>query len=88
MNSYIILILVVTLFFCIWIEYSVGGIIFRYTSSGKKTFMIDSLLSYLIHPFHNSTLWNKELLDVNYVVVVGVSLCIYYFYDYYVKNPR
>ena len=73
-NLYII---AITILFTIYIEYSVGGILFRPNSLGKSSFNFYSLFSYLIDPLHNSFLWNIQLLDVNYIFVLGCGLFLY-----------
>ena len=72
--SYIIF---VTTIFIIYVEYSVTGIFLRPDSLGKSSFNFYSLFSYLIDPLHNSFLWNIQLLDVNYIFVLGCSLFLY-----------
>ena len=73
-NLYII---AITISFTIYIECSVTGILFRPDSLGKSSFNFYSLFSYLIDPLHNSFLWNIQLLDVNYIFVLGCSLFLY-----------
>ena len=77
-NIYFIYIIVVTLLFIIYIELSVGGIALRVNSSGGKSLNLYSLLSYMVHPIHNSFLWNKNLLDVNYIFILSISSFLYY----------
>ena len=76
--NYLLYISIVTVLFIIYVEYSVGGILWRQTSSGVKSFNFGSLFNYLINPLRQNFLWNVELLDVNYVFVVIVSSIIYY----------
>ena len=76
--NYLLYISIITVLFIIYVEYSVGGILWRQTSSGMKSFNFGSLFNYLIDPLRQKFLWNKELLDVNYVFVVIVSSIIYY----------
>ncbi len=76
--NYLLYISIITVLFIIYVEYSVGGILWRQTSSGVKSFNFGSLFNYLINPLRQRFLWNKELLDVNYVFVVIVSSLIYY----------
>tara|TARA_Y100000389_G_C17197046_1_gene381734 strand:- start:300 stop:542 length:243 start_codon:yes stop_codon:yes gene_type:complete len=76
--NYLLYISIVTVLFIIYVEYSVGGILWRQTSSGVKSFNFGSLFNYLIDPLRQKFLWNKELLDVNYVFVVIISSIIYY----------
>ena len=77
-NIYFIFVIVITSLFVIYIELTVGGIAFRVNSSGGKSLNLYSLLSYLIHPIHNSFLWNKNLLDVNYIFILCISSVIFY----------
>ena len=76
--NYLLYISIVTILFIIYVEYSVGGILWRQTSSGMKSFNFGSLFNYLIDPLRQKFLWNVELLDVNYVFVVIISSIIYY----------
>ena len=76
--NYLTYIIIITVLFIIYVEYSVGGILWRQTSSGMKSFNFNSLFNYLIDPLRHRFLWNVELLDVNYVFVVIVSSIIYY----------
>ncbi len=76
--NYLLYISIITVLFIIYVEYSVGGILWRQTSSGMKSFNFGSLFNYLIDPLRQKFLWNVELLDVNYVFVVIVSSIIYY----------
>ena len=73
--------IIVTLLFIVYIEYSVGGILFRQNSLGKISLNIRSLLSYLIHPLYNRFLWNLKLLDVNYLFIISISTLIYYMFN-------
>ena len=73
--------IIVTLLFIVYIEYSVGGILFRQNSLGKISLNIRSLLSYLIHPLYNRFLWNLKLLDVNYPFIISISTLIYYMFN-------
>ena len=77
MNLFYYIIFVTTIFI-IYVEYSVGGILWRQTSSGVKSFNFGSLFNYLTDPLRQKFLWNVELLDVNYVFVVIISSMIYY----------
>ena len=76
--NYLLYISIITVLFIIYVEYSVGGILWRQTSSGMKSFNFGSLFNYLIDPLRQKFLWNVKLLDVNYVFVVIVSSIIYY----------
>jgi hypothetical protein len=73
-NLYII---AITILFTIYVECSVTGILLRPDSLGKSSFNFYSLFSYLIDPLYNKFLWNIQLLDVNYIFVLGCSLFLY-----------
>jgi len=70
-------IIAITISFTIYIECSVTGIFLRQNSLGKSSYNFYSLFSYLIDPLHNSFLWNIQLLDVNYIFVLGCGLFLY-----------
>ena len=72
-------ILIVTLCFIVWAEYSVGSIILRPNSLNQKTFNLSSLLGFLVNPLHARTLWTLDTLDINYPFIIGYTLVIYYF---------
>lgn len=72
--SYIIF---VTIIFIIYVEYSVTGILFRPNSLGKLSTNLYSMFSYLIDPLYKRFLWQPQLLDVNYIFVLGCSLFLY-----------
>ena len=74
-------IIAITISFTIYIECSVTGILFRPNSLGKSSFNFYSLFSYLIDPLYNSFLWSPQLLDVNYIFVLGCSLFLYYMFN-------
>ena len=74
-------IILVTCIFIVYTEITVGNILFRTNSLGTKSINIPSLLKFLIHPLHNSFLWNIKILDINYPFVLIVSLIIYYASD-------
>ena len=69
--------LIVTFLFIFHIETSVGNIFLRINDRGIYIFNFVSLGSYLIHPLHNSFLWNPNLLDVNYIFIILISIIIY-----------
>ena len=70
-------IIIVTIFFTIYVEYSVTGILFRPNSLGKLSMNLYSLFNYLIDPLYNRFLWQPQLLDVNYIFVLGCSILLY-----------
>ena len=75
--NYFIYILIITVIFLIYVEISVGGIIYRVNASGIKNIQFGNIIHYLVDPLHNKFLWNPSLLDVNYVFVFLVSSLLY-----------
>ena len=71
--------LFITTIFTIYVEYNVGGILIRQNSTGNLSINIYSWLSYIINPLYNSFLWNLQLLDINYIFIILISLIIYRF---------
>ena len=76
MNLLIIL-LIVTILFIIYSEYSVGGILIRSNSSGGKSFNFSSMFHFMINPLHKSFLWNFKSLDINYPFVILCTTILY-----------
>ncbi len=68
----------VTILFILYVEFSVGNIIWREGVNGMKTFQPGNILHYLLNPLYNSFLWNFQLLDVNYVFVIVLSSIAYH----------
>ena len=77
--KYLYYFIIITILFIVYVEYSVGGILFRPNDLGKTIINIRSLLNYLIHPLYNRFLWNPKLLDVNYPFEILVYSFIYMF---------
>lgn len=75
--NYIFYILVVTLIFLIYVEFSVGGIVYRVDATGLKKLQLGNIVHYLLNPLHDKFLWNLELLDVNYIFVFLLSSIVY-----------
>jgi hypothetical protein len=71
-------IMFITIIFIIWVEYSVGGILFRPNSLGKISLNITSLFNFMINPLHNKFLWNLEIIDTNYIFILIVSSLLYF----------
>ena len=74
----IIYVLIITIVFIVWSEYSVTNILIRENSKGKKTFNFISLFGFLMDPFYKKTLWTYNTLDINYAFVLMYSLGVYY----------
>ena len=75
--------LIVTILFIIYVEYSVGGIIIRSNSSGGKSVNLSSMFHFMINPLHKSFLWNFKSLDINYPFVIICTIISYKFIAYY-----
>ena len=78
MKSFLFL-LIITILFIIYVEYSVGGILIRSNSSGGKSFNFSSLFNFMLHPLYNKLLWNFKSLDINYPFIMLISIIIYKF---------
>ena len=78
MNYFLLYLVIITLLFLVYVEYSVGGILFRVNSSGNQELHLEGTISYLLDPLVNSFLWNLKLLDVNYIFIIGLSTIIYH----------
>ena len=72
-----ILFILWTFSFCIYVEYSVGGIFYRVDVSGKKKLNIQSGLHFLISPLHQPFLWNLSFLDLNYPLQTLFTVYLY-----------
>ena len=73
----LLFILLFTLCFIIFIEWYFGSILFRRDSTNNLSMNIPSLLHFLIHPLHNSFMWNKELVIGNYPFMLSLASSIY-----------
>ena len=69
---------IITILFLIYVEYSVGNVIYRIDVSGLRSINILHILKYLVEPFTNRFLWNIRLLDVNYIFILIISIIIYF----------
>lgn len=67
--------------FAIYSQCMLGNIWYRPDDSGTKTFQPQSLLRLMASPFIETTLWDKSVLDLNYIVFTGsgmiLSTCAY-----------
>lgn len=70
--------LFITILFIIYSEINLKNILIRPNSENKLTINLNSLLSFLIHPFYNLILWNRNILDLNYCFILSVSIIIYF----------
>ena len=77
---YLGFLVIITILFIIYSEYSVGSILFRPNSMGKISINLYSLLCFLMNPFYKRDLWNWNTLDINYAFVIIYSLFIYYIF--------
>ena len=74
----LLFILIFTLCFIIFIEWYFGSIIFRPDSSNTISINLPSLGNFLSHPFHNSFLWNREVIVGNYPFMLSMGIIFYY----------
>ena len=70
--------LIITILFIIYSEYSVGNILFRPDSRGRISMNLYSLLGFLMNPFYKRDLWNRNTLDINYAFIILYSSFLYY----------
>ena len=76
-KGYFFVILVVTLFYILWVEYSVGNILLRTNSQGGRSLNFQSLWNLMTHPLHDKALWNKQCIDLNYPFVLSMTTFVY-----------
>ena len=79
MYQFILFLLIVTILFIIYSEYTVGGILIRSNSSGKESINISSMFNFMINPLHKTFLWNYKSLDINYPFIIINSIFLYKF---------
>ena len=78
MKSLLLLIGIVTLLYIAWAEYSVGNILFRTNSQGTTSLNFPSLINLMLNPLHSSFLWTRETLDLNYPLILLITVIGYY----------
>jgi hypothetical protein len=74
----IILIIIVTLLYVAWVEYSVGNILFRTNALGTTSLNIPSLLNLMLNPLHSSFLWTRSTIDLNYPLILLITISGYF----------
>ena len=74
----IILIIIVTLLYVAWVEYSVGNILFRTNSLGTTSLNLPSLLNLMLNPLHRSVLWTRSTIDLNYPLILLITVIGYH----------
>lgn len=77
MISLLLYLLIITVLFLVYVEITVGNIIYRIVSSGEKKLNIYYGICYLLEPLTNTFLWNWKLLDVNYIFIITISIILY-----------
>lgn len=75
--KYIYFIIFITLIFLLYVEYSVGNVIYRVTSDGSRKIVFNHIVYFLIEPLTNLFLWNLKVLDLNYIFILTLSTIIY-----------
>ena len=73
----ILFLVIISISFIIYSEYSVGQILLRPDSTGKITMNFNSLFGYLMNPFYKRDLWSWNTLDINYAFILIYSCFIY-----------
>jgi len=73
----ILFLVIISISFIIYSEYSVGQILLRPDSTGKITMNFNSLFGYLMNPFYKRDLWSWQTLDINYAFILIYSCFIY-----------
>lgn len=68
---------IITIIFLLYVELTVGNVIYRVVASGEKKINVFNGLAFLIEPLKNSFLWNWKVLDLNYIVVLSLSTILY-----------
>lgn len=76
--NFLFYIFVVTILFIVYIEFSVGNIVYREGVRGIKEFVPVNIIHYLVNPLHNHFLWRINLLDVNYIFTLVIATILYY----------
>lgn len=77
-HNFLLYLLLITILFILYVEYSVGNVIYRVGVDGSKGFRLMNIIYYLIDPLHNHFLWKLNLLDVNYIFTIVISTILYY----------
>ena len=75
------ILLIVTILFIIYVEYSVGGILIRSNSSGGKSLNFSSMFHFMINPLYKTFLWNFKSLDINYPFVMSCMIVVYFVFN-------
>ena len=73
-------IIIVTILFIVYSEYSVGGILIRNNSLGRKSLNFPSMFNFMINPLHKTYLWNIRSLDINYPFILTCTIFGYYLF--------
>jgi hypothetical protein len=62
--------------YALYMQFSpgLGGILIRPDSDGNKVFTPGNLFNIMVEPLKNARLWDLENLDMNYIVVLLISL--------------
>ena len=71
-------IILISILFFIYVEFTVGNVFLRINSRGVRSLNIINVFHYMIEPFKKSTLWNIGLLDINYIFIISISIILYY----------
>lgn len=84
----ILKLIIFTILFCIFIEIYVGSISIRVNSDNQYSFNILSMLNFLVHPLHNSFLWNPQVWLVNYPLMISLFIILNLILNQFFKLPQ
>lgn len=76
--KFILYLLFITVVFIIYVECSVGNVMYRVGVDGLKYFRLMNIFHFLINPLYNHFLWKLNLLDVNYIFTIVIATILYY----------
>ena len=76
---FIILPITIFLFWLLYLEYSpsIGGIVFRYDSSGIRRFSPSSIISMMFAPFKSISFWYPRFWDLNIYILLTIPILFY-----------
>ena len=70
MVNLLVYLFIITILFLFYVELTVGNVMYRIVNTGEKKLNIYYGISYLLEPFRNTFLWNWQVLDLNYCMLL------------------